>query len=106
MEEQKIRYCAIYSPCNHFSERGFKPKVYDNIYTVGLGEFANSIFTQYKYKKYFFDFDMHYQTRNKLFVFDKVADEFIGRDGDYHRRITNDSCQRYKKGVPDVNEFL
>ena len=46
MEEQKIRDCAIYSPYNHFSERGFRFKLYNNIYTVGLGEFANSIFTQ------------------------------------------------------------
>ena len=38
-------------------------------------------------------------------MFDKVADEFIGSDGDYHL-IINDRYQRYKKGVPDVNEFL
>ena len=60
---------------------------------------------QYKYKRYLFDFDIHYQTRNQLFVFDKVADEFIGSDGDYHL-IINDRYQRYEKGVPDVNEFL
>ena len=105
MEEQKIRDCTKYSPCNHFSERGFRCKLYNNIYTVRLGELANSIFTQYKYKRYLFDFDIHYQTRNQLFVFDKVADEFICSDGDYHL-IINDRYQRYKKGVPDVNEFL
>ena len=38
-------------------------------------------------------------------MFDKVADEFIGSDGDYHL-IINDRYQRYEKGVPDVNEFL
>ena len=102
MEEQKIRDCAIYSPYNHFSERGFRFKLYNNIYTVGLGEFVESIFMQYKYKRYLFDFDIHYQTRNQLFVFDKVADEFIGSDGDYHL-IINDRYQRHEKGVPDVN---
>ena len=60
---------------------------------------------QYKYKRCLFDFDILYQTRNKLFVFDKVADEFIGSYGDYHL-IINDRYQRYNKGVPDVNEFL
>ena len=38
-------------------------------------------------------------------MFHKVADEFIGSDGDYHL-ITNDRYQRYKKGVPDVNNIL
>ena len=60
---------------------------------------------QYKYKVYLFDFDIHYQTRKQLFVFDKVADEFIGSNGDYHL-IINDRCQRYKKGVPDVNDSI
>ena len=38
-------------------------------------------------------------------MFHKVADEFIGSDGDYHL-ITNDRYQRYKKVVPDVNNIL
>ena len=52
MEKQKIRHCEIYSPYNHFSERGFRLKLYDNIYNVGLRELVDSIFMQYKYKKY------------------------------------------------------
>ena len=38
-------------------------------------------------------------------MFDKVADEFICSDGDYHL-IINDRYQRCKKGIPDVNDFL
>ena len=53
----------------------------DNVYTVGLGEYSNTIYQRYDYKRYSFTFHIHYQTKNQLFLFLKVADEYIANEG-------------------------
>ena len=100
-----MKDCSIYSPYRHFSERCLKFKLLGNVYTVALGEFSGTTYQQYDYKCYSFNFDIHYQTKNQLFLFDKVADEYIANEGDYHE-VINDSWERIGYTPPDVNRFM
>ena len=64
IKEKKVKDCSIYSPYRHFSERGLKFKLLDNVYTVGLGEFSDTIYQCYDYKRYSFNFD--YTMKQKI----------------------------------------
>ena len=104
-KEQKVKNCSIYWPYRHFSERDLKFTLLDNNYTVGLGEFSNTIYQHYDYKCYSFNFDIHHQTKNQLLLFDKVVDECIANNTDYHQ-VINDRWQRIGYAPPDVNRFM
>ena len=54
---------------------------------------------QYKNKRRLLDLEIHYQTRNQLFVFDKIADELIGSKSDYHLIINWNNKLNHKNVI-------
>ena len=74
-------------------------------YSVVIHVYQDQVTTDFRYKRYLFDFDGAYWERNFFFVFDSEKDEFISSDPDYHF-IANNRFMRYGKWMPEVKSFL
>ena len=49
VKEQRVRDCRIYSPYRQFIERDLKFKLSDEIYSVSLGEYSDTIVLKFDY---------------------------------------------------------
>ena len=87
----KIKDCSINSPYSHFHKRGFNFGLeHRKVYHVGLGEFYDTITSEFEYNRFMFDFDIWYQRKNQYFIFDRDLDEYIGSLGNSHFILTTD----------------
>ena len=86
----KIKDCSIYWPYSHFRKRDFDFGLeHREVYHLGLGEFSDTITSEFEYNRFMFNFDIWYQGKNQFFIFDTDLDEYIGSLGNYHFYIND-----------------
>ena len=62
----EIKDYLIYRPCSHFSKRGFDFGMeHREVYHVGLGEFSDTITSEFEYNRFMSNFHIWYQCKNQ-----------------------------------------